>query len=79
MTVQTCLSDLVETPNREGSCIKLFVLGTIEDYKLLEQMNKVTLSKYSEMKNLSTAVGNALQDLNDRCKKTLDHKGNMSM
>ena len=45
------------------------VLGTIEDYKLLEQMNKVTLSKYSEMKNLSTAVGNALQDLNDRCKQ----------
>ena len=44
------------------------VLGTVEDYKLLEQMNKITLSKYAEMKNLSTAVGNSLQDLNDRCK-----------
>ena len=31
-------------------------------------MNKVTLSKYVEMKNIATAVGNALQDLNDRCK-----------
>ena len=41
--------------------------GTIEDYKLLEQMNKVTFNKYTEMKNIATAVGNALQDLNDRC------------
>ena len=44
------------------------ISGTIEDYKLLEKMNKVTLCKYSEMKHIATNVGGALQELNEKCK-----------
>lgn len=57
-----------ETFQKTSEYLKGELEGTIEDYKLLEQMNKVTLSKYAEMKNISTAVGNSLQDLNDRYK-----------
>ncbi|KAL5019421.1 hypothetical protein ScPMuIL_005143 [Solemya velum] len=45
--------------------------GTIEDYKLLEMMNKITITKYSEMKHIALNLGVALQDLNDKVNKTL--------
>ncbi|XP_041364686.1 biogenesis of lysosome-related organelles complex 1 subunit 2-like [Gigantopelta aegis] len=40
--------------------------GTAEDYKLLEKMNKVTLTKYSEMKHIALNVATALQELNEK-------------
>lgn len=43
------------------------VPGTIEDYKLLEKMNKVTICKYSEMKHIALSIGSALHDLNEKC------------
>ncbi|KAH3863831.1 biogenesis of lysosome-related organelles complex 1 subunit 2-like [Dreissena polymorpha] len=40
--------------------------GTVEDYKLLETMNKVTVSKYAEMKGSAHDIGCALQELNEK-------------
>ncbi|KAH9519779.1 biogenesis of lysosome- organelles complex 1 subunit 2 [Bulinus truncatus] len=40
--------------------------GTIEDYKLLEKMNQITMNKYSEMKQIALGVSGALKDLNDK-------------
>jgi hypothetical protein len=42
--------------------------GTIEDYKLLEKMNKITNCKYSEMKHIALGIGGSLQELNEKCK-----------
>ncbi|CAL1529847.1 unnamed protein product, partial [Lymnaea stagnalis] len=42
--------------------------GTIEDYKLLERMNKVTMTKYSEMKHIALSISGALKELNDKYK-----------
>ena len=43
-------------------------LGTAEDYKLLEQMNRTTITKYSEMKQIAVNIHKAMVDLNDKCK-----------
>ncbi|XP_005098058.1 biogenesis of lysosome-related organelles complex 1 subunit 2 [Aplysia californica] len=40
--------------------------GTIEDYKLLEKMNSVTMNKYSEMKHIALSISGALKDLNEK-------------
>ncbi|XP_020348312.1 biogenesis of lysosome-related organelles complex 1 subunit 2 [Oncorhynchus kisutch] len=38
--------------------------GTCEDYRLLENMNKLTSLKYMEMKDISINISRNLQDLN---------------
>uniref|UniRef100_A0A2C9LNK1 Biogenesis of lysosome-related organelles complex 1 subunit 2 n=1 Tax=Biomphalaria glabrata TaxID=6526 RepID=A0A2C9LNK1_BIOGL len=40
--------------------------GTIEDYKLLESMNKITMNKYAEMKQIALSVSGALNELNNK-------------
>ncbi|GFR78354.1 biogenesis of lysosome-related organelles complex 1 subunit 2 [Elysia marginata] len=40
--------------------------GTIEDYKLLEKMNTVTSSRYSEMKHIALSISGALKSLNEK-------------
>lgn len=44
------------------------IAGTIDDYKLFEEMNKVTTTKYSDMKQITANVNKALKDLNEKCK-----------
>ena len=41
--------------------------GTCEDYRLLENMNKLTSLKYMEMKDISINISRNLQDLNNKC------------
>uniref|UniRef100_A0A8K9X552 Biogenesis of lysosomal organelles complex-1, subunit 2 n=1 Tax=Oncorhynchus mykiss TaxID=8022 RepID=A0A8K9X552_ONCMY len=41
--------------------------GTCEDYRLLENMNKLTSLKYMEMKDISINISRNLQDLNLKC------------
>jgi len=36
---------------------------TLEDYKLLEQMNRRTAAKYSQVKDVAEGLNNSLQDL----------------
>ncbi|XP_030627694.1 biogenesis of lysosome-related organelles complex 1 subunit 2 isoform X1 [Chanos chanos] len=40
--------------------------ATCEDYKLLENMNKLTSLKYMEMKDISVNISRNLQDLNQK-------------
>ncbi|CAH2322032.1 biogenesis of lysosome-related organelles complex 1 subunit 2 [Pelobates cultripes] len=40
------------------------LLATCEDYKLLENMNKLTCLKYMEMKDISENISRNLKDLN---------------
>lgn len=46
---------------------KLTYSGTCEDYRLLENMNKLTSLKYMEMKDISINISRNLQDLNNKC------------
>ncbi len=46
----------------------LSLSGTCEDYRLLENMNKLTSLKYMEMKDISINISRNLQDLNNKCK-----------
>lgn len=43
--------------------------GTIEDYKLLENMNRITINKYTEMKSTANEIAERLQTLNDKYKQ----------
>ncbi|KAJ8318017.1 hypothetical protein KUTeg_003108, partial [Tegillarca granosa] len=40
--------------------------GTVEDYKLLETMNRITIDKYSEMKRTTLDISSALIALNEK-------------
>ncbi|XP_072038957.1 biogenesis of lysosome-related organelles complex 1 subunit 2-like [Amphiura filiformis] len=40
--------------------------STAEDYKLLEQMNRLTTDKYGEMKQMGLEIGKSMKDLNDK-------------
>lgn len=48
-------------------CFYLFFLLQ-EDYRLLEAMNRATISKYSDMKQIAGNVARTMIDLNDKCK-----------
>ncbi|CAO2585601.1 Biogenesis of lysosome-related organelles complex-1 subunit 2 [Lemmus lemmus] len=41
--------------------------ATSEDYKLLENMNKLTSLKYLEMKDIAINISRNLKDLNQKC------------
>ncbi|PVD39166.1 hypothetical protein C0Q70_01794 [Pomacea canaliculata] len=57
-----------ETFQKTAEYLRGELEGTIEDYKLLEKMNKVTICKYSEMKHIALSIGSALHDLNEKYK-----------
>ncbi|KAK2170477.1 hypothetical protein NP493_1151g00118 [Ridgeia piscesae] len=40
--------------------------ATSEDYKLLEKMNKATISKYVEMKHIASNIGKAMTNLHEK-------------
>lgn len=48
------------------------ILGTVEDYKLLEALNKITITKYTDMKELTENISKGLQDLNEKCKDMVE-------
>jgi len=41
--------------------------GTVDEYRLLERMNRVTLVKYNEMKDISSHLTKAMADLKVKC------------
>ncbi|XP_030760701.1 biogenesis of lysosome-related organelles complex 1 subunit 2 [Sitophilus oryzae] len=45
--------------------------STLDDYKLLENMNKATITKYSDMKHIALNVGKSILELNDKCDSLL--------
>ena len=42
--------------------------STLEDYKLLENMNKATVTKYSDMKQIAGNIARNMTDLKEKCK-----------
>lgn len=40
--------------------------AVLEDYTLLEQMNKATITKYADMRQIGGSVNRALKDLNEK-------------
>lgn len=40
--------------------------SVLEDYSLLEQMNKATITKYADMRQIGGSVSRALKDLNEK-------------
>lgn len=47
--------------------------ATCEDYRLLENMNKLTSLKYMEMKDISINISRNLQDLNNKCESVIHY------
>lgn len=45
----------------------LYISATAEDYKLLEEMNKVTVTKYEEMKQIAINISKSLHVMNEKC------------
>lgn len=38
-----------------------------EDYKLLENMNKVTMQKYASYRQIASDIGSQILELNEKC------------
>ena len=45
--------------------------STSEDYKLLEQMNRLTTTKYSDMRQIASNVGKGISELNGKYRDLL--------
>ena len=45
--------------------------GSLEDYVLLEKLNKMTVTKYSEMSNTAKTLITAMEELDKKCKLTV--------
>lgn len=42
--------------------------STLDDYRLLEQMNKTVITKYSDMKYLAVNIRKSMGELQEKCK-----------
>lgn len=42
--------------------------ATQEEYKLLENMNRATITKYSDMKHIAANISKSMNELNEKCK-----------
>ena len=45
--------------------------ATSEDYKLLAELNNLTISKYEEMSNSTNKLINNMEEINEKCAYTL--------
>ncbi|XP_065164587.1 biogenesis of lysosome-related organelles complex 1 subunit 2 [Atheta coriaria] len=41
--------------------------STLDDYKLIENMNRATITKYSDMKHITGNIAKGMTDLNEKC------------
>lgn len=48
--------------------LRFVILATSEEYKLLERMNRATITKYAEMKDIATNISDAVKSLDEKCK-----------
>lgn len=45
--------------------------ATLDDYRLLENMNRATITKYSDMKHIAGNIAKNMGDLKDKCTQIL--------
>ncbi|XP_064617630.1 biogenesis of lysosome-related organelles complex 1 subunit 2-like [Liolophura sinensis] len=57
-----------ETFQNTADYLKGELEATAEDYKLLEEMNKVTVTKYEEMKHIAINISKSLHVMNEKYK-----------
>ncbi|KAK2160738.1 hypothetical protein LSH36_127g06053 [Paralvinella palmiformis] len=57
-----------DTFHKTAEYINGELVCTAEDYRLLENMNKATLNKYIEMKQITSNISKSIKDLNEKCK-----------
>lgn len=43
-------------------------LGSLQDYTLLEKLNKLTITKYSEMSDTAKTLITVMEELDKKCK-----------
>lgn len=48
-----------------------FNIAVIDDFKLLETMNKVTTERYAEMTNTAAGLVNYMKELQEKCKDSI--------
>lgn len=46
----------------------ILLLGSIQDYVLLEKLNKLTITKYSEMSDTAKTLITVMEELDKKCK-----------
>ena len=46
----------------------ILLLGSIQDYVLLEKLNKLTITKYSEMSDTAKTLISVMEELDKKCK-----------
>ena len=44
--------------------------ATAEDYRLMQQLNQMTIAKYSDMIAMATRLNDSTKQLNEKCKRT---------
>ena len=49
----------------------LQISGSLEDYVLLEKLNKMTVTKYSDMSNTAKTLITAMEELDKKCELTV--------
>jgi len=52
--------------DKSGQYLTGVLEGTVDDYKLLEQMNDTTAQRYADIKQVATNVTKSLEDLNSK-------------
>lgn len=61
------LNELAATMfDKTGQYIQSELSSTLDDYRLTEEMNKATVTKYSDMQQIAGNVAKSLKDLNDK-------------
>ncbi|GAB1599996.1 biogenesis of lysosome-related organelles complex 1 subunit 2-like [Argonauta hians] len=55
-----------ETMSKTAIYLRGELEGTADEYKLLEQMNQVTINKYSEMKHIAMNISRAMLELDEK-------------
>ena len=61
----------VRTPYLRLLFFLLQISGSLEDYVLLEKLNKMTVTKYSEMSNTAKTLITAMEELDKNCELTV--------
>ena len=61
----------VRTPYLRLLFFFLLISGSLEDYVLLEKLNKMTVTKYGEMSNTAKTLITAMEELDKKCELTV--------